>query len=132
MIRIRVRHRLDTSYNRGEDTRGRGRSAETGQVYGGPILDAALGLVTEGGPGAATIAGIAGLLGAPVGSIYHRFTPRDLLLARLWISTIKSFQEDFIEVLEGDDLDETAPPPADELVTETLRCVLIGGASSGT
>ncbi|MBA2534803.1 MAG: TetR/AcrR family transcriptional regulator [Rubrobacter sp.] len=74
----------------------------------GQILDAALRLVAEGGPGAATIAGIAGLLGAPVGSIYHRFTSRDFLLARLWIRTIKGFQKGFIEALEADDLDEAA------------------------
>jgi AcrR family transcriptional regulator len=72
------------------------------------MLDAALRLVAEGGPEAATIAGIAGLLGAPVGSIYHRFASRDLLLARLWIRTIKSFQGGFIEALEDDDLDEAA------------------------
>jgi len=70
------------------------------------ILDSALRLVAEGGPGAATIAGIAGLLGAPVGSIYPRFRSRDLLLARLWIRTIKDFQKGFLEALEADDLDE--------------------------
>lgn len=74
----------------------------------GQMLDAALRLVAEGGPGAATIAGIAGLLGAPVGSIYHRFASRDLLLARLWIRTVKGFQKGFIRALEADDLDEAA------------------------
>jgi AcrR family transcriptional regulator len=74
----------------------------------GQILDAALRLVAEGGPGAATIAGIAGLMGAPVGSIYHRFTSRDLLLARLWIRTVKGFQGGFIQALGADDLDEAA------------------------
>lgn len=72
------------------------------------ILDAALRLVAEGGPGAATIAGIAGLLGAPVGSIYHRFESRDLLLARLWIRTVKRFQGGFIEALRAADLDQAA------------------------
>lgn len=72
------------------------------------ILDAALRLVAEGGPGAATIAGIAGLLGAPVGSIYHRFRSRDLLLARLWMRTIKNFQGGFLEALGADDVDEAA------------------------
>ena len=74
----------------------------------GQILDAALRLVAEGGPGAATIAGIAGLLGAPVGSIYHRFRSRDLLLARLWMRTIKNFQGGFLEALGVDDVDEAA------------------------
>jgi AcrR family transcriptional regulator len=72
------------------------------------IMDAAMRLVAEGGPNAATIAGIAGALGAPVGSIYHRFKSRDLLLARLWIRTVKRFQVGFLRALEADDLDEAA------------------------
>lgn len=72
------------------------------------ILDAAMRLVSNGGPPAATISGIAGLLGAPVGSIYHRFTSRDLLLARLWVRTIKRFQRGFIDALGAEDIDEAA------------------------
>ena len=72
------------------------------------ILDAALRLVADGGPGAATIAGIGGLLDAPVGSIYHRFASRNLLLARLWVRTIKRFQQGFVEALQADDLNEAA------------------------
>ena len=72
------------------------------------ILDGALRLVADGGPGAATISGIAGMLGAPVGSIYHRFESRDFLLARLWIRTIRSFQGGFIEAPGTEDLDEAA------------------------
>lgn len=72
------------------------------------ILDAALHLVTEGGPGAATIGAIAERMKAPSGSIYHRFQSRDLLLARLWIRTIKRFQRGFLEALAADDLDEAA------------------------
>ncbi len=72
------------------------------------IMDATLGLVSEGGPNAATIAGIAEALGAPVGSIYHRFGSRDLLLARLWIRTIKRFQKGFLEALDQEDLDQAA------------------------
>lgn len=72
------------------------------------VLDAALRLVADGGPGAATIGAIAELMGAPSGSIYHRFKSRDLLLARLWIRTIKRFQQGFIEALGSDDLDAAA------------------------
>ncbi len=72
------------------------------------ILDAAMRLVAGGGPAAATISGIAGLLDAPVGSIYHRFGSRDLLLARLWVRTIKRFQRGFIEALGAEDLDGAA------------------------
>ena len=71
-------------------------------------MDAAMRLVAEGGPSAATVAGIAGALGAPVGSIYHRFKSRNLLLARLWIRTVKRFQVGFLRALEADDLDEAA------------------------
>lgn len=46
----------------------------------GAILDAARGLVLEGGPRAAGVAAIAAASGAPVGSIYHRFGSRDGLL----------------------------------------------------
>lgn len=72
------------------------------------IFDAALRLVAGGGPGAATIAGLAELLGAPVGSIYHRFRSRDLLLARLWLRTVKRFQRGFLDALADDDLDQAA------------------------
>lgn len=72
------------------------------------ILDAAMRLVAEGGPDAATISRIAGMLDAPVGSIYHRFGSRDLLLARLWIRTIKRFQVGFLEALQAEDVDEAA------------------------
>jgi len=72
------------------------------------ILDATLHLVADGGPGAATIAAIAERLGAPSGSLYHRFKSRDLLLARLWVRTIKRFQRGFLAALAGDDLDAAA------------------------
>ena len=71
-------------------------------------MDAAMRLVAKGGPSAATISGIAGMLDAPVGSIYHRFGSRDLLLARLWVRTIKRFQRGFIEALEAGDVDQAA------------------------
>lgn len=72
------------------------------------ILDTTLGLIAAGGPGAATIAAIAKSLGAPVGSIYHRFGSRDLLVARLWIRTVKRFQQGFLRALDNDDLDQAA------------------------
>lgn len=72
------------------------------------MFDAALRLVASGGPGAATIAGLAGALDAPVGSIYYRFRSRDLLLAQLWLRTVKRFQRGFLDALAGDDLDRAA------------------------
>ncbi|ROR72514.1 TetR family transcriptional regulator [Bogoriella caseilytica] len=63
------------------------------------ILDAALGLTAEGGVQAATVVAIAKRIGAPSGSIYHRFASRDLILATLWIRTVRRFQGGFLEAL---------------------------------
>jgi len=48
------------------------------------FIDAAIGLVAEGGPTVATIASIARRVGAPTGSIYHRFDSRAAVLATAW------------------------------------------------
>jgi AcrR family transcriptional regulator len=72
------------------------------------MLDAAAELIARGGPGQATMAAIAEQLGAPSGSIYHRFESRDLLLARLWIRTVRRAQEGFVDALDGPDLLEAA------------------------
>jgi AcrR family transcriptional regulator len=72
------------------------------------ILDATAQLVAEGGPGLATVAGIAERLGAPTGSIYHRFNSRDLLLARLWIRTARRAQEGGVAALSQADVEKAA------------------------
>lgn len=72
------------------------------------IYDAALQLVASGGPSTATIGGIAETLGAPVGSIYHRFSSRDVLLARVWLRTVRRFQQGFLDALDDDDVDRAA------------------------
>jgi AcrR family transcriptional regulator len=72
------------------------------------ILDATAQLVAEGGPALATVTGIAERLGAPTGSIYHRFNSRDLLLARLWIRTVRRSQEGFVAALAQDDVETAA------------------------
>ena len=51
------------------------------------FLDAALALVAENGPSAATVAAISARLKAPTGSFYHRFASRDALLGELWFNT---------------------------------------------
>jgi AcrR family transcriptional regulator len=76
------------------------------------MLDAAAGLIANGGPGQATVAAIAQRLGAPSGSIYHRFESRDLLLARLWIRTIHRAQAGFLDALGLDDLHRAATQAA--------------------
>jgi AcrR family transcriptional regulator len=72
------------------------------------ILDATAQLVAEGGPGLATVAGIAERLGAPTGSIYHRFNSRDLLLARLWIRTVRRSQEGGVAAISQTDVKKAA------------------------
>jgi AcrR family transcriptional regulator len=67
------------------------------------ILDATAGLVADAGPGGATIAAICAVSGAPAGSIYHRFTSRDVLLGRLWLRKAALFQDNFVSALAGHD-----------------------------
>lgn len=65
------------------------------------ILDAALAVLASDGLAGVTVAGIARSLGAPSGSLYHRFPRREVLLARLWLRTVRSFQEGYAEAWRG-------------------------------
>ena len=76
------------------------------------MLDAAADLIAVGGPAQATVTAIAERLGAPSGSIYHRFESRDLLLAQLWIRTIRRAQAGFLEALEADEIHRAAQAAA--------------------
>jgi AcrR family transcriptional regulator len=67
------------------------------------ILDAAASLVAARGPGAATITAIGAAIGAPNGSIYHRFRTRDELLGRLWLRKAAFFQDRFAAALRHPD-----------------------------
>ena len=67
------------------------------------FLDAALDLIGEGGPTAATISTIGEMVGAPIGSVYHRFSSRDILLAKLWLRVVGSFQDGFLALLSRGD-----------------------------
>ena len=53
------------------------------------------------GPSGATIGAIARSVGAPTGSIYHRFASRDVLLATVWLRTAAAFQDAVFERLAG-------------------------------
>jgi AcrR family transcriptional regulator len=66
------------------------------------IIDAASRLAARDGPAAATIGRIAAEIGAPTGSIYHRFVSRDVLLGQVWLDAAEGFQRDFGAVLAGD------------------------------
>src|SRR5680860_58981 len=61
------------------------------------ILDAALSCVADVGH-RVTVADIASRLGAPVGSIYHRFSSRDVLVVRLWLRSVQRFQAGLFEL----------------------------------
>jgi AcrR family transcriptional regulator len=76
------------------------------------ILDVTARIVAEEGPGQATVASIAKHLGAPSGSIYHRFESKDLLLARLWLRTVRRAQEGFLAALAIEDIDRAASEAA--------------------
>lgn len=80
------------------------------------ILDAALALLAAGGPGAATIAAISEATGAPVGSIYHRFASRELLMARVWMRIVAAFQRGFIQALADEDSERAAVRAIDHVL----------------
>ncbi|MDT0308692.1 TetR family transcriptional regulator [Streptomyces sp. DSM 44917] len=67
------------------------------------FLDAALGIAVARGAPAVTIADVAAAAGAPVGSVYHRFASRDLLLARLWVRSVRRVQRAFLDAPPGGD-----------------------------
>jgi len=64
------------------------------------ILGAAASLVAARGPRAATITAIGTAIGAPNGSIYHRFRSRDELLGRLWLTKAEIFQNRWAQALQ--------------------------------
>jgi AcrR family transcriptional regulator len=67
------------------------------------FTDAAIALVAEGGPAAATIAAIARRAGAPTGSVYHRFESRAAVIATAWIAVHGDFSTRVIPALEAGD-----------------------------
>ena len=66
------------------------------------ILDAALACVADVGH-RVTIADIATQLGGPIGSIYHRFASRDVLVVRLWLRSVQRFQAGLFELADTPD-----------------------------
>lgn len=67
------------------------------------ILGAAAALVAARGPAAATVGAIGLAIGAPSGSIYHRFRSRDALLGRLWLMKASYFQNAWARALDQTD-----------------------------
>lgn len=77
------------------------------------ILDAAARVVLARG-GTVTVAEIAREAGAPIGSVYHRFASRELLLVSLWLRSVRDFQRGFIEACRTE-------PAADAVVAAALH-----------
>ncbi len=77
--------------------------ARPAQFTNDQILDAGLDLLTTHGPTGLSITAIAKQIGAPSGSIYHRFASRDLLVAHLWLRTVAGFQDGYLAALEAPD-----------------------------
>jgi AcrR family transcriptional regulator len=57
------------------------------------ILRAVRELLLEGGPRSVTTAAVSQRSGAPTGSLYHRFGSRSMMVAELWVRTIRRFHE---------------------------------------
>jgi AcrR family transcriptional regulator len=68
------------------------------------VLDGATVAVARYGP-AVTIAQIAQQMGAPVGSIYHRFESREHVLVQLWLRSIGRFQAGLLEAAGDPDVE---------------------------
>ena len=64
------------------------------------FIDAALKIAAAQGPASVTIAAVAGEIRAPIGSVYHRFPSRDVLMAEVWLRVTASFQDEFLIALE--------------------------------
>jgi AcrR family transcriptional regulator len=63
------------------------------------ILDAAARLFAVEGIRGLTMNAVAREIGAPSGSIYHRYPDRAALLAALWLRTARGFQRGYLEIL---------------------------------
>ncbi|MFV1990032.1 MAG: TetR/AcrR family transcriptional regulator [Acidimicrobiales bacterium] len=67
------------------------------------VLDASLTLVHDAGASGLTMTGVAEALGAPSGSIYHRFSSRDVLVAELWLRSVERFQTGLFAAMQNPD-----------------------------
>jgi AcrR family transcriptional regulator len=67
------------------------------------LLDAAAALLAADGPAAVAMSAVARTVGAPSGSVYHRFPTRAALCGDLWMRTEERFQHGFLETLDSSD-----------------------------
>ncbi|MFD9452537.1 TetR/AcrR family transcriptional regulator [Streptomyces sp. NPDC059985] len=82
------------------------------------LLDAAVRLCATAGPAAVTMSAVATEVGAPSGSVYHRFPGRTALLAEVWLRTVENFQAGYFEAVEtGGDGRQAARAAARHVIT---------------
>jgi AcrR family transcriptional regulator len=67
------------------------------------LLDAAVRLAAESGPAALSMRAVAAAVGAPSGSMYHRFAGRPALLAEVWLRAVAAFQTGYVDALNTAD-----------------------------
>lgn len=86
------------------------------------MLDTARTLVVTGGARSLSMTAVADRLGAPSGSVYHRFPSRQHLSAELWLRTAERFQDRFVDQLDADgEPDEVAVAIARSVVDWTVE-----------
>lgn len=85
------------------------------------FLDAATALFASGGARAVTMNAVARAVGAPSGSIFHRFPTRGSLLAAVWIRTVRRFQQEYADRLGSDPLTARGVVDATAWVVEWCR-----------
>jgi AcrR family transcriptional regulator len=78
------------------------------------LLDAAATLLAAGGPAAVSMSAVARAVGAPSGSMYHRFPTRAALCGELWLRTEERFHEGFTAAVTRSG--STAQDPQDRCV----------------
>ena len=67
------------------------------------LLGAAVRLAAESGPAGVTMSAVAAAVGAPSGSMYHRFAGRPALLAEVWLKAAMDFQSGYVAALGNED-----------------------------
>jgi AcrR family transcriptional regulator len=89
------------------------------------LLDVAEQVVTEGGPSGLTLRRLASAAGVSNGSIYHAFSSKDELLARIWLRAAQRFLHMQVRRVDAALADEnTSGPEVDAVVLAALSPVV--------
>ena len=100
------------------------------------LLDAAAKLLADEGPSAVTMSAVARAVGAPSGSMYHRFPTRAALCGELWIRTEERFGSGVTAALSGSDDPQSRCVAAAQFTVRWCRAhpheaqVLLAGADA--